>query len=138
MKHFKSPKRSLGDLDAKTAARLISAATDIALVVDKSGKIRDVSCDEAAIEGLEWADWHGKKLVDLVTVESVPKITEMLANVSDEPDERRYQANHPRTDGIDIPISYHALRLKDDDTALVIGRGEQRSAQLQRKLLKEN
>ena len=69
MKHFKSPKRSLGDLDAKTAARLISAATDIALVVDKTGKIRDVSCDEAAIEGLDWADWHGKKLVDLVTVE---------------------------------------------------------------------
>jgi transcriptional regulator PpsR len=135
VKHFKSPKRSLGDLDAKTAARLISAATDIALVVDKSGKIRDVSCDEAAIEGLDWADWHGRKLVDLVTVESVPKITEMLANVSDEPDGRRYQANHPRADGIDIPISYHALRLKDEDTALVIGRGEQRSAQLQRKLL---
>lgn len=134
MKHFKSPKRSLGDLDAKTAGRLISAASDIVLVVDNKGKIRDLSFDTAALVGLDCSDWHGKKLTDLVTKESVPKIVDMLGTASDEPDERRYQANHPRPRGGDVPVRYHAIRLKDDGTALVLGRSEQHAAQLQQKL----
>ena len=37
---FRAPKRTLGDLDAEIAAKLITAAADIALVVDAKGVIR--------------------------------------------------------------------------------------------------
>ena len=37
MQMFKSPKESLGDLGAQSAAKLIAAATDVAVVVDGQG-----------------------------------------------------------------------------------------------------
>jgi hypothetical protein len=40
---FRAPKRTLGDLDAESAAELIAAAADIALIVDAKGIVRDVS-----------------------------------------------------------------------------------------------
>ena len=40
---FKSPKESLGDLGAQSAAKLIAAASDVAVVVDGQGVIRDVA-----------------------------------------------------------------------------------------------
>ena len=43
MQMFKSPKESLGDLGAQSAAKLIAAATDVAVVVDGQGIIRDVA-----------------------------------------------------------------------------------------------
>ena len=43
MKAFRTPKTTLGDLDAEAAAALIAAAADIALILDEAGVIRDVS-----------------------------------------------------------------------------------------------
>jgi TspO/MBR family len=40
---FHSPKKTLGALNADVVATLISSAGDVALVVDKSGVIRDVA-----------------------------------------------------------------------------------------------
>ena len=43
MQAFKAPKTSLGNLDAEAAAILISAAADIALIIDEAGVIRDAA-----------------------------------------------------------------------------------------------
>ena len=43
MKTFLAPRKSLGDLDADAAASLVSAAADMALVVDEQGVIRDIA-----------------------------------------------------------------------------------------------
>lgn len=40
---FKSPRKSIGDLDADIAAMAIGMAADIALIVDHHGVIRDVA-----------------------------------------------------------------------------------------------
>jgi len=43
VKTFLAPRNSLGDLDADAAASLVSAAADMALVVDEQGVIRDIA-----------------------------------------------------------------------------------------------
>jgi len=40
---FKAPKKWLGGLDADSAGKLITAAADVALIVDRKGVIRDVA-----------------------------------------------------------------------------------------------
>ncbi len=77
---FRSPKRTLGDLEADIAAKLIAAAADIALVIDGKGVIRDVAfgTDEISKEGYD--KWIGQSWVDTVTLESRAKIEELLAD----------------------------------------------------------
>ena len=43
MKSFDEPSLSLGDLDAEAAGRLIAASSDVALIVDGEGIIRDLA-----------------------------------------------------------------------------------------------
>ena len=66
---FRTPKRTLGDLNADSAAKLIAAAADIALIVDGKGIIRDVAfgSEELANEG--FAKWVGEPWIETVTIE---------------------------------------------------------------------
>lgn len=134
MKPFKSPKRTLGDLDARTVARLIIATADVALVVDKSGKIRDAcySSDQFAEIGAD--SWVGKKLVDLVTAESVPKVLSLLDNVGGG-DAKKFQVNHPAPGREDLPVSYEAQQLTSDNQIIVVGRELSLTSNLQQKLI---
>ena len=107
---FRTPKRTLGDLDADIAAKLIAAAADIALVVDAKGIIRDIAFgnDELAKEGYD--KWVGQPWIDTVTIESRPKIQELLDDSASKA--RRYagvRSTIPRKRG-DIPIRYSSSR----------------------------
>jgi hypothetical protein len=46
VKTFRTPRAELGVIDAEAAATLVAAAADIALVLDESGMVRDVSIAE--------------------------------------------------------------------------------------------
>ena len=63
-------------MDANSAARLLVAASDITLVLDDKGVIRDF-----AVGGESFTkdrEWLGQKWIETVTVESRPKVEEML------------------------------------------------------------
>ena len=74
MRPFESPGTSLGELDADSAAALIAVCSDVALIVDEHGIIRDLSfgSDEFSKDG--HLDWVGKPWVQTVTVESRGKV----------------------------------------------------------------
>ena len=137
MQVFKSPKESLGDLGAQSAAKLIAAATDVALVVDPQGVIRDVAFtrDELAHELDGQSRWLGSRLVDIVTSDTQPKIRELLldATVRDAPTWR--QVNHPSPNGEDIPVLYSAINFGRDDRLLVVGRDLRQLAMMQQRLI---
>ena len=40
---FKWPRSTIGDLDAETAARVMAASSDVAMVIDREGIIRDIA-----------------------------------------------------------------------------------------------
>ena len=77
MKAFKAPKTSLGDLDAEAAAILITAAADIALIVDAAGVVRDVafnSEEPGRGAGRARTRWLGRPWIDTVAPDSRPKV----------------------------------------------------------------
>ena len=81
---FKSPKESLGDLGAQSAAMLIAAASDVALVIDGKGVIRDVSFnkDELSLELDGNGRWLGTDVLETVTIDSRTKMKAMLQDMT--------------------------------------------------------
>jgi len=78
VKHFEAPRKSLGGLDPEAAATLIAATTDVALVLDRQGVIRDLSFGSAEMSAEGYGSWIGQPWVDTVTVESRPKVEALL------------------------------------------------------------
>jgi transcriptional regulator PpsR len=128
---FHDADRWLGPLDAPAAAMLASAAGDIALILDPDGVIRDVASSGRGLSALH--DGIGRRWNDVVTVESQPKVAEMLADAGTRQPRWR-QINHS-IDDRDIPVRYFTLRLDGTETVIAIGRDMRSSAALQQRLL---
>lgn len=132
---FKSPTRFLAGLDPTTTAQLISSGVDIALVIEK-GIIKDLAVANADLlkEGYQTA-WRGKKWRETVTVESQPKIEDLLSEEHIGSGRWR-QVNHPSTNGMDIPINYTTVMTGEDNFVLALGRELRSVAILQQRLVK--
>lgn len=135
VKKFQTPKETLGDLDANVAATLISAASDIALVVDADGVIRDLafSNDDLSKEG--FGDWLGRPWADTVTVESRPKVEELLRDAASKAVPRWRQVNHPSAKGIDLPVRYSAVQVGREGRIVAVGRDLRAMATMQQRLI---
>ncbi len=133
---FRSPKKTLGDLDAEAASRLLTAAADIALVIDSKGIIRDVAVgnEDLAKEGC--SQWVGQHWVDTVTIESRIKIEELLRDASEgKRAQRPRQVNHPSKRGADVPIRYAAIEVNSNGRVVAVGRDLRAIAALQQRLV---
>ena len=134
VKGFRSPKRSLGGLDAEIASSLIAASSDVALVVDGKGVIRDLAfgSDELA---QEWAGtWLGRPWIETVTLESRAKVETLLREAGGDARARSRQLNHPSSHGRDIPVLYSAINL-GADRIVALGRDLQAVSALQQQLV---
>ena len=125
---------SLGPLDAQSAGLLVAAATDISLVVDGEGVIRDATFGSSDLQGEGCETWLGRLWVDTVTVESRPKIASLLKDAAPGAVTRWRQVNHVSPTGTDLPVRYAAMRLAQDGKILVMGRNLRAMASLQRTL----
>lgn len=136
MKQFKAPKKFIGDLDAEGAARLITAAADVALVVDGKGVIRDLAFSNDELAEEIGGKWVGQQWSDTVTVDSRSKIDELLRDATADGLSTRWrQVNHPSPLGTDVPILYSAVRLSEPSRVVVVGRSLRSTAALQRRLV---
>lgn len=132
---FRAPKRSLGDVDAESASRLLTAAADIALVIDPKGFIRDVALGSEELVHEGCSKWVGQRWVDTVTIESRPKIEELLKDAGGAGIPSWRQVNHPTGRGSDMPIRYSAVHLAKNGKTVAIGRDLRALAAMQQKLL---
>ncbi len=135
LQRFKAPRDSFGQLDAESAASLLSAATDVALVLNADGVIEDLSLgtQDPALEACH--SWVGRRFADTVTVECRPKVEELLRDaVANKPPRWRH-LNHPSSDGSDIPIVYSAVEIGDGGRVIALGRDIRPLAVLQRRLV---
>jgi transcriptional regulator PpsR len=129
---FRSPRKLLGALDADAAAQLVSASSDIAMVIDRKGIIRDVSGEEKVAP---LADWIGRSWLETVTVESRPKVQEMLAEAGVGTLSRARQVNHPVVGGADLPVRYSALGIGSEGRVIAFGRELRSMSDLQQQLV---
>ena len=135
-KTFDARVGSLGEVDGQAMASILTAASDIALVLDEAGVIRDIALGQSDHPLDESKEWLGQGWVETVTPESRTKIEEMLREAAAEGVSRRRQVNHLSASGIDIPVAYTAIRLGRGDNRLVaIGRDLRAVSALQQRLV---
>lgn len=122
-------------LDAERSAQLVAAASDVALLVDDAGIIRNVAISSAD-PALSVADaWLGKRFIDTVTAETKPKAEALLRDSALHGMSSRRQLNHVSPDGSDFPIAYTALRLGDKGGTIAVGRDLRAISALQHRLV---
>jgi transcriptional regulator PpsR len=131
---FRLPKETIGDLDAETAARLMAASSDVAMVIDRDGIIRDVavSCADLPFEG--FGDIIERRWVDTVTSESRRKVEEMLQDAGHQQACRWREVNQQSPKGA-IPFRYLALDAGRDGRVIALGRDLRGVEQLQQRVL---
>ena len=110
--HFQQPELFLGHLDADTAGTLIAAAADVVLIVDDKGIIRDMAVGSNELQTHDYLGWLGKPWSQTVTVESRPKVEDMLREAGGGSAARWRHVNHPSADGADLPLSYSVVPVR--------------------------
>ncbi len=131
---FRRPHAALGPLNADLAASLVSAASDIALVLDHDGVVLDLSVSSSDLASNGVGDWLNRPWIETVTGESRHKISEMLADALAGAPSRWREVNHPGDDG-EVSVRYFALAAGSDGRVIVLGRDLQASAILQQRLI---
>lgn len=122
----------LSGLGPELAAAFVSLSSDIALVIDDGGVIRNVAVGDA---GPQAATWIGKPWVETVTGDTRRKIELLLQEVGSAGIARRREVNHPAAGAPDIPMAYTAIRLGRGGPVLAVGRDLRAVAAIQQRFV---
>ncbi len=136
--HFESPELFLANLDARTTASLISAAADVALIIDEFGVIKDMAFGNDELRQHGYQDWLGKPWLETVTIESRPKVEEMLSEAASAGSARWRHINHPSANSADLALLYTVVPLSSNagaQRAVAFGRDLRSQVALQQRLV---
>ena len=134
-RQFKSPRKSLGDVSATDAARLLAAACDLALVVEESGRIHDVSTNIAALQRANVADWIGANLFDLLTVEAKPKAERLIKDARAGLPPKWRELNIALQSGAQVTFECGAAPAGEKGRLVLFGRDLSVTASIQQRLI---
>ncbi len=137
MKQFSGSKKWLSDIDSETASRLITVASDVALVMAEAerGIIRDVSFGSDALPRDGANDWLGKRWVETVSADSRAKVEALLRDSTATGTPKWRIVNHLSRAGVDFPVMYTTVRMGNPDQIVAFGRSMQQMATLQQQLV---
>lgn len=114
--------------------RVISAATDIAMLVSSEGVIEHVS-----VSNTQFLDkpepWVGRSLVDIVARDSVSKAQDLLKGACPVLGEPSREINHPTAAGTNLAVRYTAISNGADGAIILLGRDLRPIAMLQQRFL---
>lgn len=133
---FISPQTAFGTLDPGSAASLISAASDITLIVDADGVVRDLSVpnEELHAEFAGGPALLGRRLDEAVASDSRSKTVLLLQDrTRSEPKWRHL--NFRAAGGHDIPMLCCCVGLGQQGRSVVFGRDMRALTQLQQRLM---
>jgi transcriptional regulator PpsR len=132
---FRRADRSLAAIAPDVASRVVAAASDIALVVDRTGVVRDLSVNSPDLSDNGFEGWVNQPWIDAVTDDSRTKIADMLRDAASGSAPRWREVNHPAEDGGSVLIRYFAIDSGVDGEVIVVGRDLRSSAALQQRLV---
>lgn len=131
---FRAPDGSLGGVDTRVMATILAAASDVALVVDSEGVIRDMAIGSAELAEGGAADWLGKRWDETVLPDSRRKVAEMLSDDAASAEVGWRQINQ-LTDRGEVPVRYFAVRAGPGRGTIAVGRDARGDAALQQRLI---
>jgi transcriptional regulator PpsR len=111
-RQFEMPGKFLTDLDADTAAELMTASADIVLVLDQDGVIQDLALATDDLLELGCRHWLSKPWSQTVTVESQPKVEALLKQAVSSDGVRWRHVNHATEAGTELPLSYSVVPVR--------------------------
>lgn len=118
------------------AQTFVALAGDVALLVDARGVITHLVLGTGVMLASVHPAWAGRPWTDTVTVETRPKIEQMLADLQGSGRTRPRQVNHPAGASTpDVPVIYSAVRLGPGGPVLALGRELGEVAQMQRRFV---
>jgi transcriptional regulator PpsR len=124
----------LASFAPELAAAFASVASDIALVIDSAGYVRNVAL-AAGQTSQSPQDWVGKRWIDTVTSETRRKVDLLLEEATTSGFAKRREVNHPALNGSSIPMAYSAIRLGHNGPVVVAGRDLRAVAAIQQRFL---
>ena len=131
---FADPVRLPGALSADVAARLLASAGDVTLLLNADGTVLDLAIANADLARFGIAGWAGRPLAETLTVESKPKLVEMIADARAGEPARWRQVTHHTSVG-DLPIRYLLVGLGSSGRFAAIGRDLRGEATMQQRLI---
>jgi len=134
MHSFKAPSENIGTIEGHTAAELLSAAADVALVIDQRGVIRDVSFGSNELLKHGFQQWIGTKWIDTVASDSRLKVKDLLSDFS-EKSSRPRQVNHLLEDGTNLMVMYSIVPLQERGHVVAVGKDLSSLEKMQQKLV---
>jgi transcriptional regulator PpsR len=136
VKPFDAPQAALGTVETDRVATLIAEVSDIALILDRRGIIRDLALGNEELNAHVSEDWIGQSWSDTVTAESRSKVDALLADaLTDGGATDWQQLAHVSRSGGEVPVRYWAARLGNRDHVVAVGRDLQGFAALQQRLV---
>ncbi len=123
---------ALAGLAHELASTFVALSSDIALVIDADGAIRNVLQGAAPLTPSAH-EWVGQSWADTVTGNTRTKIEQLLQDVGSTGIGRQREVNLPGSAGADIPVSYAAIRLGDHGPVLAVGRDLRAIAAIQQR-----
>lgn len=130
-----SPSKLLASFDALNAAIILSAAADITIVLNAEGVISERVITASDMPAEPFAAWLGKSFTDVSTIESAPKIAQMMQDAVTGQPARWRQINHQVQGSADIPVRYCMMKAGPQGHLVAVGRDMRNLAAMQQKLL---
>jgi len=121
--------------DSRRTSRLVASSNDISLVIDKEGIVQDVGFGDENQAVEQANEWLGKPWLETVTVESRPKIRDLMSVPDSQTPSVWRQVNHPTDTDSDIPMLYRVVTRDADGHLIVVGRDLRAVSELQQQLL---
>lgn len=131
---FRVEASAFDGLTPETVGALVTSASDVAVVLDRGGIVRDLAVSDPDVPRETFEGWVGRPFVETVTAESRPKVGRLLTIPDGELVSPPAQLNHPRPGGEDLPVRYTATPLSSD-RLVVLGRDLSPLAVAQRRLI---
>ncbi len=129
------PRGLIGALAPETAGRLAAAAGDVAMVVDRDGVIRDLALGSGDLEREGAQSWLDRRWLDVVTIESRPKVDALLRDAFSSAKPRWREINQVTEANRSMMVRFMAVAGDRDGQVIAIGRDERNAAALQQRLV---
>lgn len=123
-------------IGAEALSGIIAAASDIAIAVSRSGQILSVLVNpsDASIDSLR--HWEGRALIDVLTEDSIPKVTTLLASLENgDLPLRALELNHCDSADWSFPVRYSFHPFGTRGAFLMLGRDLRPIAETQQQLV---
>jgi PAS domain-containing protein len=125
---FRDAEPWLASFDNSLLGMLLTSVGDIVLLIDRDGRLKDVAGTPGSNPGLD--KLIGEAWIDTVTVESRPKVQEMLSGETP----ARWRQVNQLIGGSELPVRYLTFPLNGTGRWVAIGRDERANATMQQRL----